>query len=104
MPRAAPCAFGAAAASAIPSGGSVASDPAEASGAAEEDSVGSGASAADGSAAAAPAGAGEEGRMRNAIAVMLLGTALSGCGYNQMVQLRETVDSAWAQVENQLQR
>ena len=29
---------------------------------------------------------------------------LSGCGYNQLVSLRETIDAAWAQVENQLQR
>jgi LemA protein len=28
----------------------------------------------------------------------------SGCGYNTMVSMKEKVDSAWAQVENQLQR
>ncbi|GIW43560.1 MAG: hypothetical protein KatS3mg077_0842 [Candidatus Binatia bacterium] len=30
--------------------------------------------------------------------------AISGCGYNTMVELHEQVDAAWAQVENQLQR
>ena len=30
--------------------------------------------------------------------------ALSGCSYNRLVGLRETIDAAWAQVENQLQR
>jgi LemA protein len=30
--------------------------------------------------------------------------ALSGCSYNRLVGLRETVDASWAQVENQLQR
>ena len=33
-----------------------------------------------------------------------LALALSGCGYNQMVTMKEQVDSAWAQVQNQLQR
>ncbi|MGD9762916.1 MAG: LemA family protein [Candidatus Binatia bacterium] len=33
-----------------------------------------------------------------------LALLLAGCGYNTMVQMKETVDSAWAQVENQLQR
>ena len=35
-------------------------------------------------------------------AVLLLTT--SGCGYNTMVSMKEAVDSAWAQVMNQLQR
>jgi LemA protein len=36
---------------------------------------------------------------------MLLGAVLvSGCGYNRLVGMREGVDAAWAQVENQLQR
>lgn len=35
------------------------------------------------------------------IAVAMLA---SGCGYNTMVSLKEQIDSAWAQVENQLQR
>lgn len=30
--------------------------------------------------------------------------AMSGCGYNETVDLHERVDAAWAQVENQLQR
>jgi LemA protein len=30
--------------------------------------------------------------------------ALAGCGYNRLVALREGVDAAWSQVENQLQR
>jgi LemA protein len=34
----------------------------------------------------------------------LLAFGLSGCGYNTMVSLKEQVQSAWAQVENQLQR
>src|SRR5438552_7649358 len=34
----------------------------------------------------------------------LLATMLGGCGYNTMVSLKERIDSAWAQVENQLQR
>ena len=36
------------------------------------------------------------------LAVLALG--LSGCGYNTMVSMKEQVQSAWAQVENQLQR
>lgn len=34
----------------------------------------------------------------------LLASSLSGCGYNRLVSLREAIDAAWAQVENQLQR
>jgi LemA protein len=30
--------------------------------------------------------------------------AVPGCGYNSMIDLREKIDAAWAQVENQLQR
>ena len=37
------------------------------------------------------------------VAVVLL-LSLSGCGYNSMVTMKEAVDAAWAQVENQLQR
>ena len=40
--------------------------------------------------------------MRLGVAWVLL--TLSGCGYNTMVSLRENIDAAWAQVENQLQR
>ena len=35
---------------------------------------------------------------------LLLAVSVSGCGYNRMVTLKEQIDSAWAQVENQLQR
>lgn len=35
---------------------------------------------------------------------LLAALALSGCGYNNMVTLKEQIDAAWAQVENQLQR
>src|SRR5438876_2961828 len=42
--------------------------------------------------------------MRRAMAVMALATLVAGCGYNQIVALREQIDSAWAQVQNQLQR
>ena len=37
------------------------------------------------------------------LTVVLLG-ALSGCGYNTIVDLEQRVQAAWAQVENQLQR
>jgi LemA protein len=30
--------------------------------------------------------------------------SVSGCSYNRLVSLREQIDGAWAQVENQLQR
>lgn len=30
--------------------------------------------------------------------------SLSGCGYNSMVSMKEAVNAAWSQVENQLQR
>lgn len=36
------------------------------------------------------------------LALFTLG--LSGCGYNTMVSMKEEVQAAWAQVENQLQR
>ena len=42
--------------------------------------------------------------MRRARAALLCAAMLAGCGYNQMVAKRESIDSAWAQVENQLQR
>lgn len=42
--------------------------------------------------------------VRNAIGMLLLLGVASGCGYNTMVEMKETVDSAWAQVQNQLQR
>jgi LemA protein len=45
--------------------------------------------------------------VRATVKLMLLGVALTGvtgCGYNTMVSMRENIDAAWAQVENQLQR
>src|SRR5947207_14351280 len=42
--------------------------------------------------------------MRRAMAVMALSTLVACCGYNRIVALREQIDAAWAQVENQLQR
>src|SRR5215510_7448691 len=39
-----------------------------------------------------------------ATTAIVLAIGLTGCGYNQMVSLRESIDAAWAQVENQLQR
>jgi LemA protein len=44
-----------------------------------------------------------EVRMRRVLVVLAI-AALSGCGYNEMVQMKEAVDAAWAQVQNQLQR
>jgi LemA protein len=38
------------------------------------------------------------------VMVVLLATAVGGCGYNEMVAMRENIEAAWAQVENQLQR
>lgn len=35
---------------------------------------------------------------------VLVALTLSGCSYNRLVSLREAIDGAWAQVENQLQR
>lgn len=44
--------------------------------------------------------------MRRAMAalVSVVAIGVSGCGYNTMVAMKERVDAAWAQVENQLQR
>ena len=36
--------------------------------------------------------------------LLLLLLSSSGCGYNKMVSLKEQIDAAWGQVENQLQR
>ena len=44
---------------------------------------------------------------RGMAALTLVATLLltaNGCGYNAMVDLKEKIDAAWAQVENQLQR
>jgi len=44
-------------------------------------------------------------RMLPAISGPILGAILlSGCGYNQLVGLQQNIQSAWAQVQNQLQR
>jgi LemA protein len=40
------------------------------------------------------------GRLGLVLAVL----TFTGCGYNRLIGMRETVDAAWAQVENQLQR
>src|SRR5947208_13909945 len=42
--------------------------------------------------------------MRRAGAALLCVMTLAGCGYNEMVAMRERIEAAWAQVENQLQR
>ena len=43
-------------------------------------------------------------RLLIGLATMVLAFSTSGCGYNTMVGMKEAVDSAWAQVLNQLQR
>jgi LemA protein len=35
---------------------------------------------------------------------VVVALAVNGCGYNTMVSMKESIDAAWAQVENQLQR
>ena len=49
---------------------------------------------------------GRSSRVQRSSAVLLAVDCLttSGCGYNTMVELKEGIDAAWAQVENQLQR
>jgi LemA protein len=42
--------------------------------------------------------------MTIAAALTLIALLCNGCGYNTMVSLKEQIDAAWAQVENQLQR
>jgi LemA protein len=42
--------------------------------------------------------------MRRTIVAVMLAMAATGCGYNAMVAMRERIEAAWAQVENQLQR
>jgi LemA protein len=42
--------------------------------------------------------------MRAMIATVMAAAALSGCGYNTMVAMREAIEATWAQVENQMQR
>jgi LemA protein len=43
-------------------------------------------------------------RILATVALVLVASTFSGCGYNRLVSLREAIDGAWAQVENQLQR
>ncbi len=38
------------------------------------------------------------------VTLTLVAVSLSGCSYNRLVNLREAIDAAWAQVDNQLQR
>src|SRR5262245_40542033 len=42
--------------------------------------------------------------MQRTIVAVVLATMLAGCGYNRMVTMKEGIESAWAQVQNQLQR
>jgi len=43
-------------------------------------------------------------KLRNIIILLFAATTLSSCGYNTMVEMDETVESQWAQVENVYQR
>jgi LemA protein len=43
-------------------------------------------------------------RLRAALAVVLLGFALAGCGYNNIPTLEEQAKAKWADVQNQYQR
>lgn len=43
-------------------------------------------------------------RATRGVVGVLLATLVTGCGYNTMVGMKEGVDAAWAQVDNQLQR
>ncbi len=43
-------------------------------------------------------------KRRVLLILMAAMTVFSGCGYNNMVTLKEKIDEAWSQVENQLQR
>jgi len=38
------------------------------------------------------------------VGIVMLSLSVTGCGYNSLVGLHESIDAAWAQVENQLQR
>ena len=38
------------------------------------------------------------------VILFFIATSFSGCGYNSLVSSEETINSAWAQVENQYQR
>jgi len=43
-------------------------------------------------------------RLRALVAAVLIGFAVSSCGYNQIPTLEETAKAKWAEVENQYQR
>jgi LemA protein len=43
-------------------------------------------------------------RMMLVVVMISSACSLSGCGYNSMVSMKEAVNAAWSQVENQLQR
>lgn len=43
-------------------------------------------------------------KVSSAFLLTVFALSLGGCGYNTMVSMKEQVQSAWAQVENQLQR
>src|SRR5215470_12425629 len=46
-------------------------------------------------------------RMSRRVAIgstLLAALTLSGCGYNRLASMREAIDTAWAQVQVQLQR
>jgi len=42
--------------------------------------------------------------MQRTIVAVVLAGLLAGCGYNRMVTMKETIESSWAQVQNQLKR
>jgi LemA protein len=42
--------------------------------------------------------------MSRQIVALVVVMAVTGCSYNRLVAMREGIDAAWAQVENQLQR
>jgi LemA protein len=42
--------------------------------------------------------------MQRTIVAVVLASLLGGCGYNRMVTMKETIESSWAQVQNQLKR
>lgn len=43
-------------------------------------------------------------KLRNIIILLFAATTLSSCGYNTMVEMDESIESQWAQVENVYQR
>jgi LemA protein len=42
--------------------------------------------------------------VRGTMMALVIAASLTGCGYNEMVAMRESIEAAWAQVGNQLQR